>query len=605
MSADPFPQQLPTLHRLGVDDPTGISPTEVASVWFDAFSNAIASSDVVAVLDLFLDDGFWKDVLALTWDFRTLEGRDAIKNLLDHRLYPTGLSDLRLCRDHLREPELQKMFPDLVLLRLCFEFGTRVGKGVAVCYLAPVPSSTWKAYTICTCLESLSEFPEQIGHLRKQTGEHGTWDEKRRQETDFLNKDPTVVVVGAGHTGLEISARLKYLGVPNLVIDKKPRVGDSWRDRYKALCLHDTVWYNQTPYLIYPPTWPVYCPASKLAGWLEGYADALELNVWTASTISKTKWDNETKTWTVEVNRGGTETRTFTVKHLVFATGFGGRPKIPVFPGKSYFKGEVVHSSGFTSAATYVGKKAIVVGACTSGHDITQDFFNHGVDVTIYQRSPTYIISVGAVPELLGPHYQEGFPTHLADVYTTALPNAVVRRLHQRVVPHIAQTTDKALLDGLAKAGFQTTLGPYEMGIIPLLFERAGGYYMDTGTSQHIIDGAIKLKSGSAIERYTESGLKFADGTELEADVIVFATGYEDPRDSMREICGREVADKVPPVWGMDEEGQITGVWRYSGHEGLWFGIGNLALSRFHSLHLAMQIKAIEAGILKRSEILF
>ncbi|KAF9236329.1 hypothetical protein BU15DRAFT_50190 [Melanogaster broomeanus] len=605
MSSDQFPQQLPTLQRLGVDQPTGVSATDAAIAWFEAFSSAVASSDIAVILDLFLDDGFWKDILALTWDLRTIEGRDAIKNLLDHRLAPTGLTDLRLSHGPLRAPELQQMFPDLVLLRLCFEFGTKVGKGTAVCYLAPVPGSKWKAYSLFTCLESLDDFPEQIGPLRKRNFEQGTWEERRRQEVELLNGDPTVIVIGAGHTGLEVAARLKYLAIPHLVIDKKPRVGDSWRDRYKALSLHDTVWYNQTPYLAFPPTWPMYSPARKLADWLEGYAKYLELNVWTSSTIAKAEWNEETKTWTVEISRGGKETRVLKVKHLVFATGFGGRPKIPEFPGKSEFKGEIVHSSQFTSAENYIGKKAVVVGACTSGHDIAQDFFNHGIDITMYQRSSTFIISVGAVADLLGAYFKDGFPTDLADVYNSSLPNAVVRRIHQRTVPETAQTTDKAILEGLAKVGFRTNLGPYGAGIIPLLFERAGGYYMDTGTCQHIIDGGIKIKSGDSIERFTEKGLKFADGTELEADVIVFATGYGDPRDSMREICDPDVADKITPVWVMDEEGQVGGVWRYCGHDGLWFGVGNLALSRFHSLHLAMQIKAIEAGILNKSEVTF
>ncbi|KAF9227052.1 FAD/NAD(P)-binding domain-containing protein [Gyrodon lividus] len=605
MSSDPFPQRLPTLQRLGVENPIDVSTADAATTWFDAFSGAVASSNITDILDLFLDDGFWKDILALTWDLRTIEGRGAIKNLLNHRLVPTGLVDLRLSHKPLRAPEIQQLFPDLVLLRLCFEFGTKVGKGTAVCYLAPVPGSKWKAYSLLTCLESLNDFPEQIGPLRQKTAQHGTWEEGLRREVELLNGDPTAIVIGAGHTGLEIAARLKYLGISHLVVDKKARVGDSWRDRYKALCLHDTIWYNQTPYLQFPPTWPVYSPAAKLAGWLEGYANYLELNVWSSSIITKTEWNDETKTWTVEINREGKETRVLKVKHLVFATGFGGRPRMPDLPGKSDFRGEAIHSSHFTSADNYIGKKAVVVGACNSGHDIAQDFFNHGVDITMYQRSSTFVISVEAVADMLGAYFKDGFPTDLADVYNSSLPNAVVRRIHQRTVPRTAQTTDKAILDGLARAGFKTNLGTYGAGIIPLLYDRAGGYYMDTGTSKHIISGKIKIKSGGSIERLTEKGLKFVDGTELEADIIVFATGYGDPRDSMRDICGPEVADKVTQIWGMDEEGQTCGVWRYCGHDGLWFGVGNLALSRFHSLHLAMQIKAIEEGILKRSEITF
>jgi len=422
---------------------------------------------------------------------------------------------------------------------------------------------------------------------------------------DLVDGDPTVIIVGAGHTGLEIAARLKYLGVSHLIIDRKARVGDSWRDRYKALCLHDTVWYNQTPYLPFPATWPVFTPASKLADWLEGYADYLELNVWTSSVITKTEWNDDLKTWAVEIKRGGKESRTLKVKHLVFATGFGGRPYVPDFPERENFKGEVVHSSEFTSASRYIGKKAVVVGACTSGHDIARDFVHHGVDVTIYQRSSTYVISVEALKQLLAPVYNDVVPTEVGDLYFNFLPNAVGRLIHQRLTPHFAQTVDKELLDGLAKAGFKTNLGPDGTGVLQLLFTRAGGYYFDDGTSKHVINGDVKVKNGSAIARFTENGLQFADGTALEADVIIFATGYVDPRNSLREICGPQVAEKVKPVWGFTDEGEISGIWRDSGHENLWIGIGNLGMSRYYSRHLALQIKAIDAGILKQSEVKF
>jgi len=223
----------------------------------------------------------------------------------------------------------------------------------------------------------------------------------------------------------------------------------------------------------------------------------------------------------------------------------------------------------------------------------------------MYQRSSTHVLSVEALEQLLSGLYNETVPTDIADTYNGSLPNAVVRRVHQRVVPHAAQTIDKEIYDGLARVGFKTNLGQDGAGILQLLYAHAGGYYIDTGTSKHVINGDIKLKNGSAIERFTENGLKFADGTELEADIVVFATGYGDPRDSMRDVCGPRVADKVKQVWGFTEEGEVNRVWRDCGHDGLWFGIGNLGLSRFHSRHLALQIKAIEAGILKRSEVKF
>ncbi|KAG1901997.1 uncharacterized protein F5891DRAFT_1163681 [Suillus fuscotomentosus] len=586
-----FPNAYLRLHRLGVTDPSNVSSSEVAIEWLNAFSAAITQSDTAAVVDLFLEDGFWKDVIALTWDFRTFEGRKDIKKLLDARLVSTGLNELRLLQEPLNEPVLQKVYHDLVWLRFCFGFTTKHGKGTAVVYLVPLPDSKWKAYTLLTCLNSLSDFPQKLGPLRNWETDHGSWEEKRRQETEFSNNDPTVIVIGAGHSGLETAAALKYIGVPTLVIDKKPRVGDSWRDRYKALCLHTTIWHSQTPYLNFPPTWPVYTPAAKLADWLEAYASFLELDVWTASTITKTSWNDSTKTWSVEVDRGGRGTRVLTVKHLVFATGSGGRPKVPDIPGKASFKG--------------ICRNRRSAVAILVAHDIAQDFCSHGVDITMYQRSSTLVISQESVAAMLGVVYNEDVPTELADTYNTSLPWAVVRRLHQRMVPIVAETTDKAILDGLAKVGFKTNLGIHGAGLISLYLERGGGYYVDTGASKSIIDGNIKIKNGSAIESFTETGLRFADGAELQADIIVFATGYVtgDPRDFMREVCGDEVASKITRVWGLDEEGQSAGVWRYCGHDGLWFANGDFALLRFHSLHLAMQIKAIEEGILNKADI--
>ncbi|KAG2073998.1 FAD/NAD(P)-binding domain-containing protein [Suillus decipiens] len=603
MATDPFPQRLPTLDRLGVTDPFNVSSSEIATEWLNAFSAAIAQNDTSAVSNLFLEDGFWKDVIALTWDLRTFEGRKDIKKLLDARLIATGLNELCLLQEPLKEPVLQKVYDDLVWLRFCFGFRTKHGKGTAVVYLVPLPDSKWKAYSLLTCLDSLTDFPHKLGPLRNSEAEHGGWEEKRQKETDFSNSDPTVIVIGAGHSGLETAARLKYIGVPTLVIEKKPRVGDNWRDRYKTLCLHDTIWYDQTPYLTFPPTWPVYTPAAKLADWLEAYASLLELDVWTASTVTKTSWNDSAKTWTVEVNRGGKCTRILTVKHLVFATGSGGPPKVPDIPGKASFKGSTMHSSEFKSAANHIGKKAIVVGCGSSAHDIAQDFCDHGVDITMYQRSSTFVISAKSVATMLGIMYKDDFPTELADTYNTSLPWAVVRRLCQRKVSVVAETADKAILDGLAKVGFKTNLGIHGAGAMSLFLECGGGYYFDTGGSKSIIDGHIKIKNGSAIESFTECGLRFADGTELQADTIVFATGYGDICDFMREVCGDEIASKIPRVWGLDEEGQTAGVWRYCGHDGLWFAIGDFALSRFHSLHLALQIKAIEEGILNKADV--
>lgn len=106
---------------------------------------------------------------------------------------------------------------------------------------------------------------------------------------------------GAGQAGLTAHARLKMLNVPTLIIDKNDTVGDNWRKRYHQLVLHDPVWYDHLPYMNFPDYWPVFAPKDKLAEWFEGYAKALELNIWMRSSIESASWNEVKKLWTVKV----------------------------------------------------------------------------------------------------------------------------------------------------------------------------------------------------------------------------------------------------------------------------------------------------------------
>jgi cation diffusion facilitator CzcD-associated flavoprotein CzcO len=169
-------------------------------------------------------------------------------------------------------------------------------------------------------------------------------------------------------------------------------VSDNWRLRYKSLSLHDPIWANHLAYLPFPPNvrpvfsticpfvlilfqWPIFTPSGKLANWFETYADVLELNVWCSSTLVPTETDfNEiTRKWNVTIVRGDGSKRKFAVGHVVLATGLGGGyPKMPKpFKGQETFTGKIVHSSKHGSGAEWKGKQALVVGSCTSAHDVS------------------------------------------------------------------------------------------------------------------------------------------------------------------------------------------------------------------------------------------
>ena len=355
----------------------------------------------------------------------------------------------------------------------------------------------------------------------------------------------------------------------------------------------------------FPPHWPVFTPKDKLAEWFESYAKLLELNVWTQTNLTSAKWDAGKRQWTVELERkkadGTVEHRTLHPKHVIQATGHSGEASLPVIKGMDDFKGDnLCHSSQFKGARQNAqGKKAIVVGCCNSGHDIAQDYYEQGYDVTIVQRSSTYVMSSKAgLDVLLAGLYEEGGPdTEDADLIFMSIPNQMLKRMHVDATKEISKR-DEQLRTGLEKAGFKLDNGPDDSGFFMKYFQRGGGYYIDVGCSQLIIDGKIKVKQGQEITQVKQHGLAFADGTELEADEIVFATGYQNMRGTARKIFGDEIADQVKDVWGFDEEGELRCMFRRSGHEGFWFFGGNLGLCRYYSRMLALQIKAIEEGIM-------
>ena len=243
--------------------------------------------------------------------------------------------------------------------------------------------------------------------------------------------------------------------------------------RYHQLVLHDPVWYDHLPYIPFPSHWPIFTPKDKLAEFFESYAKLLELNVWTSTTVTEANWNDEKRQWTVALERktvsGEVEKRTLHPKHIIQATGHSGEKHFPKIKGMDSFAGDrLCHSSEFKGARIVEDgekKNAIVVGCCNSGHDIAQDFYEHGYDVTIVQRSSTYVMSSKAgLDVLLAGLYVEGGPdTEDADLIFMSIPNKMLKRMHVDATVDIARR-DKDLLDGLEKAGFKLDKGPDDAG---------------------------------------------------------------------------------------------------------------------------------------------
>ncbi|GFZ51133.1 hypothetical protein JCM24511_08891 [Saitozyma sp. JCM 24511] len=609
------PSDLPS-HERGFkpDDNVEHKVHSIAQHWLSTFERATATGDGELFASTFAQDGYWRDILAFTNDYRSIRTPNVAKAaqfyprpslIRQQAIFPkVGARDFVF---GLKEPHLEHPFPDVSFLTVYFEFATNIGPASGIARLV-YEDVAWKAFTVFTLLEGVQDHPQRVGAHRAR-GTHNdklSYDERRDEEGEFLDSDPEVLIVGGGHNGLALAAQLNSFGVRSLVIDRQKRVGDNWRLRYRSLSLHDPVYANHLPFFPFPSNWPIFTPAGKLANFLESYVDVLEINTWCESELDplRTAFDERTQQWNVTILRtmpdGSKQERQFKVSHVVLATGLGGgKPKMPApFPGQDTWDGKVVHSSGHGSGAQWKGKKALVVGACTSGHDISVDFAKNGVDVTMLQRSPTFVMSVSkGMPMMVGGLYGENTPpTDEADRIAESNPKSVVKLFHKRIIKDLAEA-DADLLSGLKKAGFNAWSGPEGSGFIMMALEKAGGYYFSTGGSEMIISGDIKVKQGEIASFDPNSVVTFKDGSTEQFDVVVFATGYTGFPDTVRATVGEKYANTFNPVWGLDEEGEIRGVCRESNIPNLYFLVGNLSACRMSSKVLALQIVQQRLGV--------
>ncbi|MGY9056638.1 MAG: flavin-containing monooxygenase, partial [Alphaproteobacteria bacterium] len=413
----------------------------------------------------------------------------------------------------------------------------------------------------------------------------------------YEDRDPTVLVIGGGQAGLAIAARLGMLEIDTLVIDKNQRIGDNWRNRYHSLALHNQIFANHLPYMPFPPSWPKYIPKDMLANWFEIYSEAMAINFWTSTEFTGGSYDDAAKCWSVTVRRADGTEHTMRPRHVIFANGVSGISKVPDLPGLDEFKGDIIHSHSFTDGSGWKGKKALVLGTGNSGHDVAQDLYSHDVGTTIIQRGSTTVVSIDPSAKLNYALYLEGPNLDDCDLIASAGTYPLIVKGYQLAVQRMAEL-DKDLIAGLKAKGFKYDLGEDGTGHQMKYRRRGGGYYLDAGASGLIIDGEIGLMQFDDIERFCAEGALMKDGSTAPADLLVLATGYYTQQELVRRLLGDEVADKIGEVWGIGEDGEMANMWKRTAQDGLWFMAGSLAQCRIYSKYLALQIKALEEGLI-------
>src|SRR3954471_21541015 len=574
-----------------------------ADNWLAQFEEALGKSDEALLKTLFHPDSYWRDVLALSWNIQTLNGRDAILKALPPLARTMAPSGFAIAPDRAAPRKVMRAGTNAI--ETIFKFETKVGRGSGIIRLIPDEDdgNRLKAWTLLTELGEFKGFEEQLGVNRPRGNAYSrdfrgpNWLDLRKASNGYTDRDPTVLVIGGGQSGLSIAARLKQLNVDTLIVDREKRIGDNWRKRYHALTLHNQVQVNHLPYMLFPPNWPTYIPKDKLDNWFEAYVEGMELNYWTATEFLGGSYDEKEGRWTAKLRRNGQE-RVMHPRHIVLATGVSGIPDIPDLPGLNNFAGKVVHSSGYDDGENWKGKRALVIGTGNSGHDIAQDLYSSGAEVTLVQRSSTLVVSIEPSAQLVYSPYNEG-TLEDNDLIAVSMPLKLARKSHALTCDK-SKALDTELLDGLRQVGFKLDFGEDNTGWQFKYLTRGGGYYFNVGCSDLIVKREIALKQFADLDAFVADGARMKSGETIAADLVVLATGYKRQEELVRKLFGETIEKRVGTIWGFGEEQELRNMYTRTGQPGLWLIAGGLAQCRIGSKHLALQIKAIEEGLLPR-----
>jgi len=579
---------------------TPAQPATVAA-WVSDFASALRDGDFAAAAELFTPECYWRDLLAFCWTIRTVEGPDGVRDQLAGTVAQATPSNWA--------PRGEEAEVDGAL-EGWFTFETAAAR-----CRGHVRLREGRCWTLFTAMTELKGFEEKRGRKRALGTEHRaapgreTWLEARRARAETIGRQwqPQCVIIGGGQSGIMLAARLRRLGVSALVIDRNPRPGDVWRNRYKTLCLHDPVWYDHLPYLPFPDDWPVFTPKDKMADWLESYVGLMELDYWSAAECRSARRDEAAGEWVVEVVRDG-EAVTLRTQHVVVSIGQHGSPFTPEISGQAIFEGAQHHSSDHQCGPHYRGQRCLVLGGNNSAHDICQSLWENGAEVTMLQRSPTTVVPSEALlknsPLYCEEAVEQGIDVETADDIAATVPFRLLAQMHAAVYGSIRQEYAN-YYERLERAGLQIDFGMDDSGLYLKALRDGGGYYIDVGAADLIADGRVAVRNCGIAQIKPRSAI-LTDGSEVPADVIVYATGYASLSGPIARIFGQEVADRLGPTWGMGSgtrkdpgpwEGELRNQWKPTAFPNLWINGGNLAIVRYYSRYLAMQIKARLEGV--------
>lgn len=573
--------------------------TDQAEAWLGVFAGALHAGDFHRFDELFLEDSYWRDMVALTWDTCQFWGRSTLRDEMVKHAASAGMANLRL--DPERSAPKATQFLGTPVVELFYAFDTTVGTGNGFVRLAVDDSAEFgmRAQLIATGLVALDCAPEPTErhpHLGFDPARPGqTWGEWVTAKSDFTERDPDVLIIGGSHSGMSVGARFERKGISYLIVEKNDRPGDMWRGRYESLALHTHTRMNDLPYLRLPAHWGSFTPKDQWADWLDCYATLMNLNLWTSTEAVGGSFDEVTRRWKVGLRLSDGTERIIHPRHVVLAVGgVGGRPQIPALPGLDDFGGEVLHSSTFKTGAAYEGQQVMVVGASTTAHDICLDLFHKGAVPTMAQRGPTCVVNVSEVLK-----FSADYATLAVDEADQLRSSMVLPLIIERgrAGTIVTEQTHAELHDGLRRSGQKLTIGDDDTGWTLKLFRDTKGYYLNVGCSEAIVAGDVKVLDWDLVDRFVAEGALLRDGTILALDAVVLATGFQDLSVDIEALLGPEVAAKFDRCVGVAEDGEYRTMSRPTAQAHLWLINGGIIDARKSSDLLALQVIAQMNGL--------
>ncbi|KAK4172919.1 hypothetical protein QBC36DRAFT_336900 [Triangularia setosa] len=602
----------------GTLDHSSITPAEVTMITshvLAAFNKAITKEDQDALSNCFLaEQAYWKDSLALTYHLRTFSTPALVASSLLETMKMRGAQHFDLEFTHFLPISPTLQFIDC---SLSLRTSSPAARCSARMVLLPTKSGKgleWKIWILSTRLETLDIHPEDESLLRAPS--------KVVNGVNDLETD--VLIIGGGNGAVTLAARLKALGVESVMAEQNPNPGDNWALRYDFMKFHVPTAICDMPYLPYGEDLKGshLLTRDELANQVRLYVKEFNLNMITSTQIQSTHYNQSAQRWIVKLKTPN-GIRTAISKHLVQATGFvSQKPHMPDVANKGVYKGISLHSSSYKNPQKTLQDKGVrsvlIIGSANTAFDILEGCHAAGLHTTIVARSPTYVLPVGHVMDKRGFGLYNELGAEVCDKILMTFPTWVdCHMAHGLLAMLAAQEPER--YKKVIEAGLPVIDSAHpDACLMHNLLERGGGHYVDIGGMEVIAEGKVDVIAGAEPISYTETGLRFADGRTVDADAIVWCTGFADKnaRDTVFEILGgenvpdgdegdshllgpKDIASRLDATFGVDGEGEIRGLWkRQRGIDNFWFMGGQTQHHRYHSKTVALQIKAELEGLL-------